>query len=45
VEVAPAARAGPAETGDREAVKGLRAEVRAEKAAEFRKKGRARGKR
>jgi excinuclease ABC subunit B len=43
LEFAADALAGQGETGDRAAVKGLRAEVRAEKAAEFRKKGRARG--
>ncbi|MDB5476709.1 MAG: uvrB [Phenylobacterium sp.] len=43
LEFASDALAGQGETGDRAAVKGLRAEVRAEKAAEFRKKGRARG--
>jgi excinuclease ABC subunit B len=44
LEFAADALAGQGETGDRAAVKGLRAEARAEKAAEFRKaRGRRRG--
>jgi len=43
LEFAADALAGDGQTGDRAAVKGLRAEVRAEKAAAFRKKGRAGG--
>jgi len=42
LEFAADALAGQGETGDRDAVKGLRAEVRAEKAEAFKKRGRAR---
>jgi len=45
LEFAADALAGQGETGDRAAVKGLRAEVRAEKAEAFKKRGRAKGRR